>query len=187
MAIQLYLYSRTFKNNLNNYQFKIIDHESAEQLRTFWIKSFKEAYSEVHSASDIQTYCTRNFTEQAAKYALTDEQCMCTFALSNEEPVGLSIIIHKSCPLKPSLLATELKHLYLLSSEYGTGLGKALMDDALNKAAAFGSSHVWLCVSNLNFRAFRFYQKLGFEKIGSGPILEVGMDRLPSSIMIRKI
>ena len=150
------------------------------------MQSFKEAYSQVHTASDIQAYCKRNFTKQAADHTLNDVLHTCTYAIYSSETVGLSIVIQKSCPLKPALKASELKHLYLLSSEYGTGLGKSLMEDAIEKAKASGSTHIWLCVSNLNFRAFRFYQKLGFTKIGKGPILEVGIDRLPSSIMIRE-
>ena len=46
---------------------------------------------------------------------------------------------------------------------------------------------IWLCVSDLNFRAQRFYQKMNFEKIGKGPILTVGTDQLTSSIMLRQL
>ena len=172
---------------MENYQFKIAGPESAELLKAFWEESFRQAYHDVHSATDILTYCSRNFTIEAAGEYLSDENCICSLAEKAGETVGMSIIIKNSCPGRSHLLATELKHLYLLDSEYGSGLGKILMEDAILKTKEMGSSHLWLCVSNLNFRAFRFYQKFGFTKIGNGPMLEVGLDRLLSSIMIREV
>ncbi|MEL6556927.1 MAG: GNAT family N-acetyltransferase [Bacteroidota bacterium] len=178
---------RLFNEVLENYQFKIADPESAEKLTEFWKQSFEEAYHDIHSATDILAYSARNFTNEAATRLLSDDNCTCTFAMKAGKVVGLSVIIKNDCPGRSHLAASELKQLYLLSSEYGTGLGKAMMEDSIRKTRESGSSHLWLCVSNLNFRAFRFYQKFGFTKIGNGPMLEVGLDRLLSSIMIREV
>ncbi len=178
---------RISKQDVDKYQIEIAGPDSSEKLKLFWEKSFKEAYHDVHSSSDIAAYCTRNFTTKAALDVLSDQNCICSFAIHEEEIVGLSVILKKSCPIKPKLESTELKQLYLLSSEYGSGLGRLLMEDAIQKSKESGSQHLWLCVSNLNIRAFRFYQKIGFKKIGIGPILEVGLERLHSSIMIREI
>lgn len=160
---------------------------SSERLQIFWEKSFREAYHDIHAPIDIQTYCARNFTKESADKILSDENCICSFAVKSDETVGLSILCQNSCPERLHLSAMELKHLYLQASEYGTGLGRMMMEDAITKTKDSGKSHLWLCVSNLNFRAFRFYQKFGFTKVGNGPMLEVGMDRLLSSIMIREV
>lgn len=169
------------------YQFEVVGIESEESFRVFRIKSFEQAYRDVHSSHDIRDYCVRNFTKKTTTEILKNPKCICTFAIKSGAVAGLSVIEKRSCPVMPELMATELKQLYLLSSEYGTGLGRKLIEDAIDKAKESGSHHLWLCVSNLNFRAFRFYQKFGFTKIGDGPVLEVGIDRLPSSIMIKEL
>lgn len=47
--------------------------------------------------------------------------------------------------------------------------------------------HLWLCVSDANERAQRFYQKLGFKLLSPGPTLEVGTDHLSSTILALNI
>ena len=128
-----------------------------------------------------------NYTSEAAQKLLTDHNTVCTIASRNRKQVGVYIVQHHACPLLPHMVASELKHLYLLSEEYGTGLGKAMLEHAFQVIKKEKREWVWLCVSNLNRRAQKFYEKMDFETIGDGPILKVGTDRLHSSIMIRRV
>jgi hypothetical protein len=54
-------------------------------------------------------------------------------------------------------------------------------------ADAAGGSWIWQSVSDRNRRAQSFYRKLAFEPLGAGPVLDVGSDRLTSTIMARAI
>lgn len=128
-----------------------------------------------------------NYTSEAAQKVLTDRNAVCTIASRNGKQVGVYVILHHACPLLPYIAVSELKHLYLLSEEYGTGLGKAMLEHAFQVVKKEKKEWVWLCVSNLNSRAQKFYKKMGFEAIGDGPVLEVGTDRLRSTIMIRRM
>jgi ribosomal protein S18 acetylase RimI-like enzyme len=60
----------------------------------------------------------------------------------------------------------ELKQLYLLGGETGSGIGTALMAWALDEARTRGFDDVILSVWSGNHRAQRFYARYGFEKIG---------------------
>ena len=79
--------------------------------------------------------------------------------------------------------SSELKQIYILSSEYGTGLGKFLFESASEVARNAGRKWLWLSVSDINYRAQAFYKKLDFQSIGPGSAFEVGTDQLSSTIM----
>ncbi len=169
------------------YSLQVASISEQQALRQLWIDSFQQAYEDVHSAENIEIYCSKNFTLEAAKDTLTDETTICTLATRNDQKVGLCVVKHQNCPIEIGEDASELKQLYILASEYGTGLGKLLLQDAFEIARSVGRSWMWLCVSGLNYRAQAFYRKFGFSEIGDGPTLHVGSDRLPSLIMSLKL
>lgn len=64
-------------------------------------------------------------------------------------------------PIKPALLS----QLYCTQATTGLSVGAALMDDCLAEARCRGCDAVQLSVWSENFRAQRFYQRYGFEKV----------------------
>ncbi len=171
----------------NTYTLKVAGIEAQKQLKDLWEESFRQAYTDVHSPENIESYCSENFTDKEALKFLEDPQTVCTLASLNGLKVGLSVVKHHDCPIELEASASELKQLYILASEYGTGLGKILIEDAFRIAKEAGNDRIWLCVSAINYRAQSFYSKFGFSKIGNGPTLKVGSDRLPSLIMSLKL
>jgi len=151
-------------------------------LLDLWERTYREAYKDVHRSEDIDAYVVVNFTAENAKALLQDKEVACRLAIHNEKYVGFYI-------LKPGIdvitdtSGVELKQIYILSEAYGMGLGRQLFDDAVQVAKAAGHEYMWLSVSNRNHRAKRFYEKLNFQIVGTGPIFEVGTDRLSSTIM----
>ena len=167
--------------------YHVADIESTTLLTQLWVDSFTQAYQGIHSPENIQSYCLDNFSREAAELVLTNDKMVCTIATRNSKPVGLTIIHHHSCPLKMQVNSSELKQIYLLSSEYGSGLGKSMIENGFEIMREADHDWAWLCVSDLNYRAQKFYRKAEFNPIGEGPILEVGTDRLKSLIMIKRL
>ena len=145
--------------------------------------AFTQAYADVHSPENIEAYCAAQYSSEIAAIDLSSEKTVCCVGLLNLELSGYYMVKHQACPVALGSESSELKQIYVLSSVYGRGLGKALYQHALATIRSVGHRWVWLCVSDINYRAQAFYEKLGFEKVGSGPILEVGKDKLPSSIL----
>ena len=156
-------------------------------MASFLTTSFTEAYAGVHNRKNIASYCAENYHTEVLETLLVDPNYAFYFATKAEREVGVLILRHHACPIRKSLKASELKQLYLRSSEYGTGLGKYVIQQAFQLALDRGNEWMWLCVSDLNPRAQRFYQKMDFSTIGTGPVLGVGTDRLNSTIMLRKL
>lgn len=162
------------------YNVEKIGSESADILSTLWINTFQQAYEGVHTPDNIKAYCQNNFSIRQAQAELNDEATLCKFGFKNEQPVGYYI-------LKSKNTALELKQIYILADHYGTGLGKALFNDAMIEARKSYHTELWLAVSDINQRALSFYNKLGFTAKGDGPVFKVGSDRLTSTIMALKL
>ncbi len=149
--------------------------------------TFEEAYRDGHSSDDILTYCQSNYSLREVITTLQDDRVVCKLAYKKGVPVGFFLLKHHNCPILLKEDSSELKQIYVLSSEYGGGMGRLLFDDAITCTNNANSSWIWLLVPDSNQRAQSFYRKRKFESIGIGPELIVGTDRLPSTIMALKV
>ncbi|MBE9101413.1 GNAT family N-acetyltransferase [Vacuolonema iberomarrocanum] len=165
------------------YAFRKVGVESTDILVNLWAETFTQAYHDIHSLKNIRTYCDQNYSAGDATAILSSDQFDCIIAYREEVPVGYYLLNYQSCPTPLDGASSELKQIYILSSEYGAGLGRILAEHAFDVARRAGSKWIWLCVSNSNYRAQKFYKKLNFEPVASGPILVVGTDELSSTIM----
>ena len=63
----------------------------------------------------------------------------------------------------------EISRLYVLEEHLGSGLGKKLLDTAIDFAKQNRKKYLWLGVWEHNPRAIRFYEKNGLRIFGSHP------------------
>ena len=66
-----------------------------------------------------------------------------------------------------SLLTAELRQLYVLQPWHGTEVARTLMEWVLAEARARGAEQIFLSVFIDNHRARRFYERYGFEAVGT--------------------
>ncbi len=160
-----------------------VDPSFANQLVTLWRTTFFEAYQGSLSDENIAAYCDATYTIEAANEFLSDSNVVCKVAFKEETPVGFYLIKHHDCPIPLEDGATEMKQIYVLSSEYGSGTGNLLFDDAIQCVQNINHKWMWLIVADFNKRAKSFYMKQNFESLGEGPILQIGKHPLASTIM----
>lgn len=127
-----------------------------------WVKTFG------HTASpeDIAAYLReaygpegkliRDLRERAARFRI---------ALDENRIVGYAKLNVPWLP-DPEPGALQLSQIYVDYDHHGSGLGKALLDWAIDAARAAQASALLLTVWENNHRAFRFYLKNGFVHIG---------------------
>lgn len=164
-----------------------IDSRSAPELVGLWNRTFRQAYSDVHSADNIERYCAAEFTIASALATLADKNTVCSFYNRDEKPIGFYVLVHDECPFPLTGKSSELKQIYILADAYGSGVGRAMLEDSCAVVRSVNGKWIWLAVSDFNQRAQSFYDKAGFHRVGPGPIFEVGSDRLTSTIMAREI
>ncbi|EPX80925.1 GNAT family N-acetyltransferase [Litoreibacter arenae] len=78
-------------------------------------------------------------------------------------------------------IRTELTSLYIQPRHQGRGLGKALLDAALDQA----DHPVWLAVNCENTKARAFYKTQGFSKLGE-TAFRIGDKSYPNDVLMRQ-
>jgi len=102
-----------------------------------------------------------NFTEADVKaIARTSESANLLVAFDDERIIGFTLSI-------PNFLRGEYLQLLSVDADFRSrGVGQALMK-ALEAKVFAKSPNLFLCVSDFNEKARAFYQKLGYEVVGS--------------------
>lgn len=65
------------------------------------------------------------------------------------------------------LPTTELSKIYVLPSAHGGGVARDLLAASIGVAREAGAAGIWLGTNQHNVRAQRFYEKSGFERVGT--------------------
>lgn len=81
-------------------------------------------------------------------------------------PVGYTVLTTPADVGEPRVGDLELRRIYTLACARGTGLGAALMMQAIDDARTLGASRLVLGVLGTNARACAFYERQGFTQVG---------------------
>jgi ribosomal protein S18 acetylase RimI-like enzyme len=131
---------------------------------------FLETFAGLLEGPDIVAHCANaNHHDTFRDWAeATDGRVVVAEIASGGAPIGYSVLTSPDFPAvdtHPDDI--ELRRIYTLSRAHGTGLGPALMAQALLDARALGCKRVLLGVYAGNDRARAFYEKQGFEAVGT--------------------
>lgn len=129
--------------------------------------TFYEAYFEQDESGDLANYVLESFSPAQIKDELNDTNSTFFIAELNGKAVGYAKLRENS---KVDCLenenAVELHRIYILERAKGKGVGGALMNRCFETARAKGYETIWLGVWELNSAAIKFYERLGFVKVG---------------------
>jgi ribosomal protein S18 acetylase RimI-like enzyme len=128
----------------------------------------EEAHRDSCSAQDMQAYLSANYSEAAIQRELSDPQNIYYLIYSAGEPAGFSkIVLNARHPNVREPNTTKLDRIYLLKEFYGARLGHELLHHNIDFSKQHQQTAMWLFTWIGNERAVRFYQKEGFEIIGT--------------------
>lgn len=151
-----------------NIQFKAVTLEDLPTLQAIARTTFEETFSADNDAANMQSYLDEAFSdEQLTKEIETTGTYF--FVLHYEgEPAGylkLNVENAQSEPMGQDQL--QIERIYLMQAFQGNGLGKYLMQKAIELALDLQKKKVWLGVWEHNTKAISFYERLGFQKTGT--------------------
>lgn len=116
---------------------------------------------------DLRAYLDATFGVTKIERSLGKPENAYWLARVRGLPVGYAKLKH---PSATALLAefgpAQLQKIYLLAEFLGRGVGRPLLDAALDRAAILQASAVWLAVLRENGRAIAFYNSYGFAPLG---------------------
>ncbi|MGP0224978.1 MULTISPECIES: GNAT family N-acetyltransferase [unclassified Paenarthrobacter] len=125
------------------------------------------------SPDDIQAHLEKNLSEASFAGYLTDANITILVLDDGGQLNGYTMLIAKPAgdpdvaAVLSALPSTELSKCYVHPDHHGQGAASRLMRASLADAADKGAAGVWLGVNSENAKAIRFYEKSGFQRVGT--------------------
>ena len=124
-------------------------------------------------ASDVEAFVELHLTPERFEEYVADPGRAVLVAEEAGTMVGYAMLVHGE-PYDDAVAAvvrhrptTELSKIYVLPDAHGGGVARELLAAALDVARETGAAGMWLGTNQANVRAQRFYEKSGFERIGT--------------------
>lgn len=139
--------------------------DEAEALAALGAATFTATFGHLYSQANLEKFLAKNHSPAAYRDLLADADSAVWIAEDAGEKVGYAVAGPCTLPV-PDMAPNsgELGRLYLVKRAQGTGLGKRLLDVALEFLRR-SYSRVYLSVYRENFVAQRIYSRVGFRII----------------------
>jgi ribosomal protein S18 acetylase RimI-like enzyme len=132
------------------------------------LPSFIDSHGHSASKQEIDAYVSEHINPTAFERDLAIKENLYFLMYYESKLVGYSkIILNSPNEGISSKNVTKMERLYLLKEFYGKGLAQELMNFNCERSVENKQSGMWLYVWTENYRATRFYQKMGFKISGS--------------------
>ncbi|MBC7850448.1 MAG: GNAT family N-acetyltransferase [Chitinophagaceae bacterium] len=150
---------------MSTIQLRVASKEDAELIADLSRQTFVETFADANTPEDMAIFLDEQFSRKMLIDEVGSPQTYFFLAMDGEEAVGyLKLrdgVSKKEFNQKTSI---EIARLYAVKSAIGKGIGKMLMQKAIDIALEMHRELIWLGVWENNHRAIEFYHKWGFEK-----------------------
>jgi diamine N-acetyltransferase len=161
--------------------------EDAEQIADFSRHTFYESFASQNRPEDMDKFLREQFTKESLMAEVGTDENIFLLAYLNEQLVGYVNLRKSPSPVELKPFRTiEIARLYTLQQMIGKGVGKALMQKAIDTAQHNSIEVIWLGVWEHNQRAINFYTRFGFSKFGEHDFV-LGNDHQCDWLMKKKI
>jgi ribosomal protein S18 acetylase RimI-like enzyme len=128
----------------------------------------EESHRDSCSAEDMNNFLSDHYNEEAICGDISQTANIYHLIYHDGKAAGFSkIILGATHPNIPGTKVTKLDRIYLLRNFYDRKLGLALLNFNIDYSRQRQQSGMWLFTWTGNERAVRFYQKAGFNIVGS--------------------
>ncbi len=145
------------------------DESHAAAIASIGKKSFRDAFEQVFNhREELFEYLTYTYNTLKLVRSLKKENNIYLLAFRDGKPVGFGKIKkHSLNDQIESGAQMELQKIYVLTEYQGRGVGTALMKEAKLIVRRFDPDYLWLDTHVSNELARRFYERHGFENMGT--------------------
>lgn len=142
-------------------------HALAALARRTFEETFVEGFALPYSQADLTEFLPRAFSADRFAGRIADPASRVWAAEANGALVGYAVAGLCALP-HPAVQPRdgELKNLYVAREGQGCGVGRALLDAALDWLESSGPRPLWIGVWCGNLRAQAIYEARGFAKVG---------------------
>ncbi|MBT8274188.1 MAG: GNAT family N-acetyltransferase [Bacteroidia bacterium] len=162
---------------------KICTNNDLDVLIQISRETFIHAFEKHNDPKDFQDYIKEAFSRESIAGQLNNPDSLFYFAYLDDELIGYFKLNSKAAQTESmDGDSIELERIYILESYQNKGLGNQLLNEIIKIAKANNHEVLWLGVWEKNTAAIRFYERHGFQKIGSHPYF-VGQDKQTDWLM----
>jgi len=144
---------------------RIAGREDADSIDRIFRGSFCDTFAHLYRKADLDAFLGK-FTRAAWQAELDDPDYAFLLAEIDGKPVGYIKLGPPVLPVDAGDAAGELRQLYVVRDQHGSGIAAELIDWLLTEARRRGLAELYLTVFTYNHRARRFYQRHGFVEVG---------------------
>lgn len=159
----------------------------ARTIAALGAETFTISFGAQNTPENLAAHLAKSFGEDIQRRELADPSLTYLIAEVGDRVAGYALV-HAgeapACVTGPSPI--EVLRFYVVHDFHGTGIAQALMDACANEARRRGGRTLWLGVWSLNPRAIRFYQKCGFEDVGTQTFM-LGDDPQQDRVLARPL
>lgn len=143
------------------------DVQDAELLSTLGAITFTEAFGDVNTKEDLDSYLQSAFSlPQITSEIEEDGNTFFLLFEQNEAVAYAKLNANEKIDALEGKKIVQIQRIYARKKALGTGIGAQLMRRCIQEALENGKQVMWLTVWQQNLRAVEFYKKWGFEIIG---------------------
>ncbi|WDM19949.1 GNAT family N-acetyltransferase [Paenibacillus polymyxa] len=142
--------------------------EDLQILQEISIETFNDTFKDQNSPENMKAYLERAFNFQQLEKELSNISSEIFFIYLNEELAGyLKVNMNDAQSEKMGDESLEIERIYIKNKFQKHGLGKYLLNKAMEIAMEHNKKKIWLGVWEKNENAIAFYMKMGFVQTGA--------------------
>jgi diamine N-acetyltransferase len=167
-----------------DFSFTVANPTDCEALRVFSKRLFVDTYAAQNTPENMDIYCRAAFSAEHFNRDYHRPEVRYLTARVDEALAAYAKLVLGSTPAGQTTPGVEMARFYVDVPFQGRGLAREFMAECQQWVRAQGYPYLWLGVWPQNPRAVRFYQKEGFQKIGTATFL-LGTDPQTDDIMCK--
>ena len=129
-------------------------------------QTFTETFGHLFNQSELNKYLDDTFNIKKLESSLLKDRNIFEILYYKDKPVGYYKVkagMHYDNSLNDKYL--QLQKIYILRDNLHLKLGKAMIDNIFYLKEMENCELIWLVVLHSNYRAIKFYENHGFEKL----------------------
>ena len=137
-------------------------------LQEVGYQTFNETFKDSNSVDNMNVYLEKAFNIEQVEKELTNTSSQFYFISIDEKVAGyLKVNINDAQSEEMGDESLEIERIYVKKEFQKHGLGKNLLNQAIEIASELNKSKIWLGVWEKNENAIAFYKKMGFDQTGT--------------------
>lgn len=146
--------------------------EDLHKLQEISYETFKETFEAENSSENMNAYLEESFNLNQVEKELSNISSQFYFVYFNHEVAGyLKVNTDGAQSEEMGDDSLEIERIYVINKFQKNGLGKYLLNKAMDIAMELNKKKIWLGVWEKNENAIAFYKKLGFVQTGNHSFL----------------